>query len=128
MFRPLLLTLCLAATSAYASTRLGYDPESDPFEEYQAAIAQAQVEHKRVLIIAGGDWCRWCYTLDRFVKRNDDVNEALLDAFVVMKVYIGDENYNEFFFAQLPEARGAPHFWVVSPDRNVLASQPTAVF
>jgi thioredoxin-related protein len=123
-------TVC-ATAAAYAGrvdNRLGYDPQADPFDQYHAAIEQAKTEHKRVLIIAGGDWCRWCYALDRFIARNDDVNHALHDAFVVMKVYVGDENFNEFFFSQLPEARGAPHFWIVAPDRNVLASQSTGSF
>lgn len=128
MPRLLLLTLTLLTAHAYASTRLGYDPQADAFDQYHAAIEQAKTEHKRVLIIAGGDWCRWCYALDRFITRNDDVNTALHDAFVVVKVYVGDENFNEFFFSQLPEARGAPHFWVVAPDRNVLTSQATGKF
>ena len=40
------------------------------------------------------------------------------DTFVVMKVCVGDENYNELFFSQLPQARGAPHFWIIAPDRS----------
>jgi hypothetical protein len=81
-----------------------------------------------VLIIAGGDWCHWCSVLNRFVSRNADIDANLHEAFVVMKVYVGDENYNEFFFSQLPEARGAPHFWIVSPEREVLSSQSTRAF
>jgi hypothetical protein len=118
----------VAFTATAAATKLGYDPEADPFEQYHAAIAQAQAEGKLVLVVAGGDWCSWCHRLDSFISRNSDVNSALHDTFVVMKVYVGDENFNEMFFSQLPEARGAPHFWVISPDRNVLASQSTGMF
>lgn len=123
--------MCIAclffATQAFAGN-LGYDPKADPFEQYHAAIAQAEAQHKLVLVVAGGDWCRWCYALDRFVKRNSDVESHLQDAFVVVKVYVGDENYNDFFFSQLPPAKGAPHFWIIAPDRNVLSSQPTGEF
>lgn len=56
------------------------------------------------------------------------VAAALDDTFVVMKVCVGDENYNELFFSQLPQARGAPHFWIIAPDRSVLSSQSTATF
>lgn len=107
---------------------LGYDPKADPFEQYHEAVAQAEAQHKLVLVIAGGDWCSWCHALNKFVSRNSDVNAELHDAFVVMKVYVGDENYNDFFFSQLPAARGAPHFWIIAPDRNVLASQSTSQF
>lgn len=106
---------------------LGYDPGADPFERYHEAIATAATENKLVLVIAGGDWCSWCHTLDRFLARNEDVQRSLEGTFVVLKVYVGDENYNEDFFEQLPPARGAPHFWIISPERHVLASQSTGM-
>lgn len=118
-------SLAVADSRRDAISHLGYDPQADPFEQYQAAIAAAKAADKLVLVIAGGDWCRWCHVLNRFVSRNPDVQRSLDDTFVVMKVYVGDENYNQDFFSQLPEARGAPHFWIVSPDRNVLGSQST---
>ena len=105
---------------------LGYDPEANPFEQYQRAVGEAAASNKLVLIVAGGDWCRWCHVLNRFVAKNDDVEERLNETFVVMKVYVGPGNFNELFFSQLPEAYGAPQFWIVSPQREVLASQSTA--
>ena len=135
MLRRTLLTAAfiaaLVTSNSGATSRgydLGYDPQADAFEQYHQAVAQAEAQRKLVLVIAGGDWCRWCHVLNRFVTRNADIETALNDAFVVVKVYVGDENYNEFFFSQLPEARGAPHFWVISPDRNVLSSQSTGAF
>jgi len=127
LFRVLVLLVSLGST-AHAAATLGYDPKRDPFDQYHAAVAQAQAENKLVLIIAGGDWCRWCHVLNRFVSRNADVDASLNDAFVVMKVYVGDENFNDFFFSQLPAARGAPYFWIVSPQREVLSAQSTAPF
>jgi Thioredoxin-like len=108
-----------------SAANLGYDPKADPFEDYQNAIAAAAAEDKLVLVIAGGDWCRWCHVLNRFVARHPDVQQGLEETFVVVKVYVGDENYNTDFFEQLPRALGAPHFWIIAPDRNVLASQST---
>lgn len=122
----MLMMLTIPAHSGNAN--LGYDPEADPFEQYQSAIATAQATHKLVLVISGGDWCHWCHLLNQFMTRNRDVHARLEDAFVVMKVYIGAENTNDFFFEQLPPAYGAPHFWIIAPDRNVLSSQSTAPF
>lgn len=121
------MTAALSAPAAHARN-LGYDPKVDPFDQYHEAIAIAATESKLVLVIAGGDWCRWCHVLNRFLDRNADIQRRLEDSFVVVKVYVGDENYNEAFFEQLPQARGAPHFWIISPDRNVLASQSTGSF
>lgn len=117
----------LCSTASRAASLLGYDPEADPFEQYHEAVERARAENKLVLVIAGGDWCGWCHRLSKFMKA-DDVHNRVDDTFVVVKVYVGDENYNEFFFSQLPAARGAPHFWVISPEKQVLKSQSTAAF
>lgn len=122
------LLATLLCVQVNAATKLGYEPQADPFEAYHAAIAQAEQENKYLLIIAGGDWCHWCHVLDRFVARDAEVDAKLHDTFVVMKVYVGFDNYNDAFFSQLPPAKGAPHFWIVSPDKEVLASQSTGGF
>lgn len=123
-----LAALTASLASAGSSRDLGYDPKADPFGQYHDAIAVAKASNRLVLVIAGGDWCYWCHVLNRFVSRNADVRQGMDDTFVVVKVYVGDENYNEDFFSQLPAARGAPHFWIISPDRNVLSSQSTGAF
>ena len=122
-----IVVFALAAQSG-AARDLGYDPKADPFEQYHEAIERAEREHKLVLVIAGGDWCRWCHVLERFVSHEADVEQRLHETFVVMKVYVGFDNYNDLFFSQLPRAVGAPHFWVISPEKEVLASQSTAGF
>jgi hypothetical protein len=111
-----------------AENSLGYDPQADPFEQYHESLVLAERQNKLVLVIAGGDWCRWCYVLERFVASDADVERGLHETFVVMKVYVGFDNYNEMFFDQLPLAKGAPHFWVISPHKEVLSSQSTGGF
>lgn len=123
----------LAGVLAIASASVGhaaksYDPNADVFEQYNAAVAKAQAENKLVLVMAGGEWCHWCNVLNKFVARNNDVETALDGTFVVLKVYVGEKNFNELFFSQLPQAKGVPHFWVISPQRDVLASQSTRPF
>ncbi|HEU4604364.1 MAG TPA: thioredoxin family protein [Steroidobacteraceae bacterium] len=124
------LVSCIIALTSFAAQAAssGYDPDADPFDQYQGAIAQAQHEGKLVLIIAGGDWCGWCKALNTFITSNSDIDAELHQAFVVMKVYVGPDNYNADFFDQLPPARGAPHFWIVSPERQVLSSESTTQF
>lgn len=104
---------------------IGYDPRADAFAELDAAVEQAATEQKLVLLISGGDWCVWCHYLAAFLEREHDLDAALREVFVVAKVYVGSENENTEFFARLPEAAGAPHFWVLSATGNVLASQNT---
>ncbi|MFO7305952.1 MAG: thioredoxin family protein [Gammaproteobacteria bacterium] len=120
-----LAAFALGLAQSAQGAGLGYDPEADPFEQYHEAMAQAQREQKLVLIVAGGDWCRWCHVLERFIADDPEIAARLHETFVVMKVYVGFDNYNDLFFSQLPPAKGAPHFWIMSPEREVLASQST---
>ena len=119
--------LSLVSVSSSAADDIGYDPKADPFAQLEQGVARAKAEDKLVLLISGGDWCIWCHYLNAFVKSNADVEQQLYDAFVIVKVYVGDENKNEAFFSSWPEAAGAPHFWVFSADGNLLSTQPTVV-
>jgi thioredoxin-related protein len=115
------------AWPVFAAPDIGYDPHADAFADLAAASARAAAEGKLVLVIAGGDWCVWCHYLHAFIERNSEVERALHDVFVIDQVYVGDENRNSRFFSQWPQAAGAPHFWILSPDGKLLESQPTVV-
>ena len=117
----------LVAAYASRAADIGYDAKADPFAVLAAAVQEAKAADKLVLLISGGDWCIWCHYLYDFIEANDDVDAALHDVFVVAKVYVGEDNYNKEFFATLPEAVGAPHFWVLSSDGQLLESQQTVV-
>ncbi|WP_144393485.1 thioredoxin family protein [Pleionea sediminis] len=122
-----LIFLILQAPNVLAKD-IGYDPLKDPFEQLDNAIEIAKKDNQLILVIAGGDWCRWCYVLDDYFKSNTKVYNRLKETFVPLKVYYGDENRNEEFFSQLPKAKGYPHFWVISPEKLVIHSQETGVF
>jgi thioredoxin-related protein len=117
----------LGATVAAAQPKndIGYDPRANAFEQRDAAVSKAAAEDKLVLLISGGDWCSWCHYLAAFLEREKALDARLHEVFVVQKVYIGGDNMNEAFFAELPKAPGAPHFWVLSAKGEMLASQDT---
>lgn len=107
---------------------IGYDPSADPFMQLHESAIKAKDEGKYILVISGGDWCRWCHVLDDYLKSNEVVYEKLTNTFVPMKVYFGEENYNETFFSKLPTSNVAPHFWILNSDKEVLLSQNVFVF
>lgn len=125
----IMLAASLAVGAVHATaqpkTDIGYDPRANAFKQLDAAVATAKAEDKLVLLISGGDWCVWCHYLAQFLERETALDASLHDVFVVQKVYVGNENKNTEFFAQLPEAAGAPHFWVLSQTGELLASQNT---
>jgi hypothetical protein len=126
-----LVTVAVAALASFVALStaraadIGYDPQADALQQLDSAVAAAAADGKLVLLVSGGDWCVWCHYLAAFLEREHAIDGALHQVFVVAKVYVGDENPNREFFARLPEAAGAPHFWVLSGKGEVLASQNT---
>lgn len=120
-----LATLLAAPAHADNSGNAGYDPAANADAALTTALAQASAEHKRVLVVAGGDWCRWCLILNTFWDNNPDTKAERDQAFVLLKVYTGEQNPNKAFFAKLPKAKGYPHFWVLGADGKVIKSVDT---
>ena len=121
------LALYAAIAPAQPKKDIGYEPHADAFEQRDAAVAKADAEDKLLLLISGGDWCVWCHYLAAFLDRETALDADLHEVFVVQKVYVGSDNMNKEFFATLPKAAGAPHFWVLSQNGELLASQDTAL-
>ena len=119
------LALCAAVAPAQPKKDIGYDPHANAFEQRDTAVAKAEADDKLLLLISGGDWCKWCHYLAAFLDRETALDADLHEVFVVQKVYVGGENMNKEFFATLPTAAGAPHFWVLSQKGELLVSQDT---
>jgi hypothetical protein len=113
--------LCMAAEPKLS----GYDAKVNPDISLGQALAEAKASNRKVLVVAGGEWCTWCHYLEAFLKRNPEIDAELHRAFVPVKVYVGQENKNSAFFSRLPKADGYPHFWVIAPDGRVLHSVNT---
>ena len=105
-----------------------YDASRNPNADGRAALKLAKETNRKVLIELGGDWCSWCFVLDRFIKDHPKVESRLHQTFVVLKVNISDENENVEFIAAFPSAHGYPHMYVTDSDGNILSSQDTAEF
>jgi thioredoxin 1 len=106
---------------------------SDPREagaELQAALAKAATEHKRVLVMFGGNWCYDCHVLDTTFHSPEFA--PLMDAnFVVVHINIGDEGKdNNDLAARLGVAldKGVPSLGVLEPDGKVVYAQKNGEF
>jgi thiol:disulfide interchange protein len=121
----LLLVGSLPLSMAATPTLSGYDPKANPDADLRRALVEAKAGNKKVLVVAGGEWCTWCHYLEAFLKNNPAIDAELHRAFVPLKVYIGEENKNTAFFSRLPPAKGYPHFWVIASDGKVQKSVNT---
>lgn len=123
-FIPFQLSLS-AQLPAYS---INYDPERDAFQDGRDAIKLASETNRRILIEVGGDWCKWCHLLDRFLNENPEVKKQLHRTFVLLKVNVSDENENKLFLKVFPASLGYPHMYVTEGNGKLLLSKDTAHF
>lgn len=94
----------------------------DPAADLKLALAAAKEHNRRVLVMVGGDWCVWCFLLDRHFREDPEAARLFYEGFEVLRVYYGDDNPNKAFLAGFPDFDLFPHFFVVETDGRVLAS------
>jgi thioredoxin 1 len=106
---------------------------SDPREaktELKAALAKAAKEHKRVLVVFGGNWCYDCHVLDTTFHSKEFA--PLVEAnFVVVHINIGDEGKdNNDLASRLGVAldQGVPSLGVLDSDGKVVYAQKNGEF
>jgi thiol:disulfide interchange protein len=115
----------LEGVPAYGAS---YDRTRDPEADFRAAAAAARAKNRRVLIVVGGDWCMWCFMLDRHLRADAEAKRLFFDGFELMRVYYNDDNTNQAFLSRFPAFEVFPHFFVVEPDGRVRASVTADIF
>ena len=132
-----LLVLAGAALAEYTPTpplegvapyAAAYDRNRDPQADFAEAASAARAKNRRVLVIVGGDWCMWCFMLDRHVRLDPEAKSLLYEGFEVLRVYYNDDNTNQAFLARFPPFEAFPHFFVVEPDGRIRASVLADIF
>jgi thiol:disulfide interchange protein len=106
-----------------------YSAEADPKAEIAAALKQASLEHKRVILDFGGDWCGDCQVLDIYFHQSPNV-ELVDKNFLIVHVDIGhfDKNLDITEKYDVPLKKGVPALAVIDADGTLLYSQQAAEF
>jgi len=61
-----------------------YDEKADARALVADALARAGREHKRALVILGGNWCQWCLALDDLMTTDDEIRSVTNERFVTV--------------------------------------------
>jgi len=125
LFLALAAGLALGAAGAALAQAGRFDPARDAAADVEQAVAQARAQGKSVLVDVGGEWCAWCHILDRFIAARPEVQRALEQHYVLVKVNWSPQNRNEKLLSRWPRASGYPHFYVLDGAGRLLVSQPT---
>lgn len=106
-----------------------YSETADPGADITAALAQARKEHKRVILVFGGDWCGDCQVLDIYFHQSP--NAVLLARhFILVHVEIGhmDHNVATADKYKVPIKKGVPALAVLDSNGKLLFSQENKEF
>ncbi len=125
----LLVWAALAAAAPNAPAAAPYDPTLDGMKQLRAAEKEATEEGKRILVIVGGNWCKWCRALDGLMTSDSGLHGELA-RFVIVHVNYSKENKNPEAMARLgnPDKLGFPSLLVLASNLRVLHTQASGVF
>lgn len=111
---------------SFTPRTVSYDPKVDAQMEIERAKLEAQRTNRKVLLIAGGDWCGWCHVLDQTFEGSPVLRELRDRGFVVVHVNVSDENQNACAMRGYPAPSGYPFLYVVDADGKLMATSDAA--
>jgi thioredoxin-related protein len=102
-----------------------YNPSANADIELNEAIAKAKTEHKQVLAMVGGNWCKWCLRFNEFCKTDKQIDSILKTSFVFIHINYSPENKNLDLLKKLdfPQRFGFPVLVIIDGDGKRLHTQ-----
>jgi len=128
MKKLIIIFFMLLVSDLWAQDSLIYHPELIAAEQIKAATIKATAENKHVLLMIGGNWCRWCKMFNKFVVTDFQLDSAMNKNFVVEHINYSKENTNEDLLKKLqfPQRFGFPVFVVLNSKGDLLHTQNSA--
>jgi hypothetical protein len=106
-----------------------YEDGADAGPLIETALAEARVEHKRVLLMFGANWCVWCRRLEWVFRNDAAVSSALSEGWKVVHVDVGagGSGTNAEVIARYgdPVQRGLPCLVVLDAQGQLVHTQET---
>jgi thioredoxin 1 len=106
-----------------------YPPPEEAQPEISEALAAAQKDHKRVILVFGGNWCYDCHVLDATFRSKEFA--PLVNAnYHVIHINVGnyDANLDLAEKYQIPLKKGVPSLAILDPDGTLVVSQKQGEF
>ena len=106
-----------------------YLADADAKKEIGAALKLAATNHKRVLLVFGGNWCYDCHVLDRALHEGA-AGKILNESFLLVHVDIGEADKNLDLAKQykIPLEKGVPVVAILRGDGKLLYSSGDGEF
>ena len=112
-----------------STSKVIYAPGVNARAEIQHALQLAAVQHKRVLMVFGANWCYDCHVLDLAFQRQD-IAGVLRQNYEVVHVDVGEGDKNQDLMNeyQVPMKRGIPAIAVLDSNGKLLYAQKGGEF
>jgi len=121
------VALFAGTAASYAAAAAGrkpiYPEDGKGMDRVGQAMAEAQRDHKRVLLVTGGNWCGWCHLLHGVLAEDDTLRPLLHENYVV--VMIDSRADTAVLDKWQINPHGVPYLTVLDPDGNKLTDQET---
>jgi thioredoxin 1 len=106
-----------------------YPPPEEAQSEISSALAAASKQHKRVILVFGGNWCYDCHVLD--TTFHSKTFAPIVSAnYIVVHVNVGNYDVNLDLAKKydIPLNKGVPSLAILDPDGTLLVSQKNGEF
>ena len=106
-----------------------YDTQADATTQVAAALKLARRDHKRVLVMFGGNWCGWCHRLHGVFESDKAVREVLRTEYQLVLVDIGNwDKHMDLAAGYGAELRkhGVPYLTVLDAAGEPIHNQATS--
>lgn len=106
-----------------------YPPPEEAQAEISSALAAAEKDHKRVILVFGGNWCYDCHVLDA-TFRSKEFAPIVNANYHVVHINVGnyDANLDLAKKYEIPLDKGVPSLAILDPDGKLVVSQKKGEF
>jgi ketosteroid isomerase-like protein len=106
-----------------------YPPPEEAQAEISSALAAASRQHKRVILVFGGNWCYDCHVLDA-TFRSKEFAPIVNANYIVIHINVGnyDVNLDLAKKYEIPLEKGVPSLAILDPDGTLVVSQKKGEF
>ena len=106
-----------------------YPANADAKKEIDVALKEAATDHKRVMLVFGGNWCYDCHVLDRALHEGT-AGQLMKESFALVHVDIGegDKNLDLLKKYKIPLEKGVPAVAILGADGSLLYSSGDGEF
>jgi hypothetical protein len=106
-----------------------YPPPEEAQAEISLALAAAGKDHKRVLLVFGGNWCYDCHVLDA-AFRSKSIAPLVSANYHVLHINVGnyDANLDLAKKYEIPLEKGVPSLAILNPEGKLVVSQKKGEF